>query len=194
MTSLGSASIRRFSGVLTMVLALIASMTGVASADSTTSTSISVQVVDVGTLEVAIGPGDIVFITESGSAPGITTESGDTAYATVPIVISDTRTDQTRAPYSIVLSMGSMLQGDASISASNLSITGVSGLPGGLSPGFSGATSLSTPVTIIQSETLPPSGTFTISVAVALHIPAGTVPGVFNGSISLDVAPGGSAS
>jgi hypothetical protein len=54
--------------------------------------------------------------------------------------------------------------------------------------------SMSTPVSIIQSESLPPSGTFTVDVDVALHIPAGTVPGVFNGSISLDVAPGGSAS
>jgi hypothetical protein len=184
---------RRTSGVLAIVLVLLTSLTCVTSAESTTSAYISVQVVDVGRLEVSIEPGDIAFATESGGAPGITTESGAMAYTTVPIVISDTRTDQTRTPYSIVLSMVGMTQGDASISASNLSITGVSGLPDGLSPGFSGATSLSTPVTIIQSETLPPSGTFTISVAVALHIPAGTVPGVFNGSISLDIVPGGVA-
>lgn len=193
MTTLCPAPIRRTAGVVAIALALITSLTGVAFASPTTSAPVSVEVVDIGTLEVRIGSGDIAFLTESGGAPGITTESGATAYASVPIVITDTRSDTTRRGYSIVLSMGAMTQGPASISSAHLSVVGVTDLPAGMDPGFSGATSLASSVPVVQAASLPPSGTHTIYVDLALHIPAGTVPGSFSGNISLDIVPADTA-
>ncbi len=124
----------------------------------------------------------------------MTAFSGATAYATLPISLTDTRSNETRGGYEVRLSMGELTVGDGAtasmtIAPSNIHVTGVSGLPEGLDQGFEGSARSTQLVTLFASGDVAPAVQTTIQVELRLEIPAGTMPGEFSGDISIEVLP-----
>lgn len=174
---------------LACLIALAVMGVAPAFADTSTSTQGSVEVVDVGSLNVQFSNNNIVFTIEDGTPPGITTSTGATAHAQLTVSISDTRADQNRSPYTISLQMGAFTHNDHEsivIPSANLAVMEVQGLVDGISAGFSAPASLSESVTIANASS-PPAGETLLTVTISLYIPAGMMPGEFSGSASLDV-------
>lgn len=166
-------------------------------ANTTTSVPVTVSVTDVGELDVSLGSGPIAFLTSDGSAPGVSSTTGAVAYADVDIVISDSRSDGARDPYIVSLSMTEFTHVDGAahgtIGTNRMAATAVAGLPDGMGSGIAGATPMTSPVVVVNSGDVPAAGTWTVTVTILIDLPAGTVPGDFNGGLSIQVdAVGGS--
>ena len=166
-------------------------------AQTSSTTGVTVNVVDTGSFKVELAADGIVFTTEDGSDAAVTAFSGATVSATLPIAISDTRSDATRAGYSVNLKMGALTVGDGSLASmkidpANIRVTGVSGLPDGLKQSFEGAASLGRSVTLFGTEGVAPAiESSMLSATLVIEIPAGTMPGAFSGEISIEVIPAG---
>src|SRR5699024_590094 len=127
------------------------------------------------------------------SPAGVTSISGATVYADVQLAITDSRSDGAREPYIVSLSMTEFTHVDGSqygtIDTNRMAATAVAGLPEGMSTGVDGATPMTSPVIVINSGDAPPAGELTVTVTIQVDLPAGTMPGDFNGGLSVQVLP-----
>jgi hypothetical protein len=179
-----------FSAALLMVVGSQANI----AAQTTTTTGISVEVVDAGSFSIGIGIDGVTFTAEGGIAPEVTAFSGATAYAFLPLTLTDTRSSEGRGRYEVRLKVGELTVGDETSSSmiiepANIQVTDVDGLPEGLARGFEGSASLESPVTLFATGNAAPAVETTIRVALRMEIPAGTMPGSFSGDISIEVIP-----
>lgn len=177
-----------------VVAGLLVAPAGPSAAQTTTTTGVTVEVIDAGAFSVEIASEGIAFSTEEGLAPSVTAFAGATAYATLPIKLTDTRSDETRGGYEVRLAMSPLTSGDDAsqtviIDAGNVQVVGVDGLPEGLSPEFEGNSSLESPVAIFASGEVSPAAETTIEVSLQLEIPPGTMPGNFSGEIWIEIIP-----
>lgn len=168
---------------------LIASVSLWSPAAAADETQIEITFANVGSLSVNWATGDQAFLVD-GAEPGVSSSSPPIiATATFTISIEDTRADGERSGYAVALS-ASVFTADGSqtpVPSEQFAIASVAASAGsGVTP--TGALqSLATPVTVLTVLDEDPAVVTTLTVVVEMTILAGTMPGVYEGQLVLEV-------
>lgn len=172
-----------------LLLGMTAGFAAPVAADTTTTTTGSVTVTDVGTLDVHWVASDVQFLTD-GAAPTVTAVDGTEATAIFSLVVKDTRAASGTPAYDIRLSAEPFtIDGtDHELPVSQLAITAITGAPVGIDTSAAIGATLDGDVTVLAV----PAGTTvdtTLDITLKMTIPAGTYPGTFSGSVTIEVLP-----
>jgi hypothetical protein len=172
-----------------LLLGTVACLSAPVAADTTTTTTGSVTVVDAGSLDVHWASDDVSFLSD-GEAPAVTAVKGTEATATFSLVVDDTRAAENRAGYEIRLSVDpfTISGSDQVIPASSLAVTAIAGAPEGIDTSIAIGETLDGDVTVLAV----PAGTTvdtTLDITVTMTIPAGTYPGTFTGGVTIEIQP-----
>lgn len=157
-------------------------------AETTSETSVTVEIADAGALDVRWSGEPVVFLVD-GSAPAPVAGEQAIATATLTLAIDDTRADAGRSGYTIAIAMDNLSGESGSIPASALSLLTMEGLPEGANDGAIIGATLDQPRTLLSVADNAAAISTTITVTVQLVIPAGTRPGDYAGAVTLSVGP-----
>jgi hypothetical protein len=182
------APVTRIAFVVALVGALMIGGQSV-SADTSSQTSVTVTIIEEGTLDIAWASQDTSFLVD-GQTPALTAASPTvTATATFSLSLKDTRTEGNRTGYTLALSAEPFTAGDSGIDPSLLTIVDVNGLPEGASAATAIGATLDHPVIILTVANGSPAMNTTIVVTIAMAIAPGTMPGNYSGGIFFDLGP-----
>jgi len=179
--------------VLRMLLIVVALFAGGGSWSSSAAkdeTSVTVTMTNAGSLTVGWITTDHTFLV-NGREAGVSSSSSAVAAATFSVAIADTRADGARDGYSVVLSAStfSALGTSTPFSPSQLAIESVAARAGSDIDPTGAGESLSSSVEIIDVAHGAPAIDTTLTITISLAIPAGTMPGTYRGTLTLEVIP-----
>jgi hypothetical protein len=170
---------------LFVVLAMASSVHST-SAQTTSETTVSIEITDAGTLDAYWENPGAAFLTE-GENPALTAAGGVTATAVFTLVVEDTRVSKERPGYIVSVSASPFVASDSGgvIEPAQLTIVDLDD-PGNQQ--VIGAT-LDLPVAVLSVDANASSLNTSIAIAVSMAIPAGTPLGSYSGELIVDIIP-----
>jgi hypothetical protein len=178
------------SGLIAILLVGLSGLTvPLASAQTSTETSVTVSIVDEGSLDIAWASSGLAFLAD-GESPAMTAGSpAVTATATFSLAIADTRADGSRPGYTVSVRADAFTaEGSSSVIGPELlTIVDLGGFPEGTSGATAIGATLDAPVPLLTVASDAPAIAATIEITVAMTLPPGTAPGAYNGGLTFDV-------
>lgn len=183
----------RVVAVLLTLLSVMAAFLPSAAGQTSTSTGVSVQVSDKGTLEIAWLAEGYAFAGEGGGALEVSAEGGATASSVFSFDIDDTRTGANRPSYSVSLRLDPFVVNETgqTFGAESVRITAIEGLPSNVQSGIVLDKNLGTAVPLFSVDKTGGRIDATVSVTLTMVVPPGTGAGTYTSVATLDVIPAG---
>ena len=181
-------NVRRSFAIVLLLCGVFGISCGSTLAETTSETSVTVEIADAGALDVHWSGDPVVFLVD-GNAPAPVAGKQAIATATLVLAIDDTRADAGRSGYTVAIAMEHLTGESGALPASALSVLAVDGLPEAAIAGSVIGTTLDQPRTLLSVADDAAAISVTITITVQLVIPAGTRPGDYTGAVTLSVGP-----